>query len=75
MTKEENYEAMRAALHSCTEEGTERVAVVVMIDNKTQAVKVYGLNIEGADVPQMLVDIAEEVYDKNAHQLMNRTFN
>jgi hypothetical protein len=75
MTKEENYEIMHKALHSCTEEGTERVAVVVMIDTATQDVKVYGLNIDGEHIPQMLVDVAEEIYDKNVHQFMNRTFN
>ena len=53
MTKEENYEIMQKALHSCTEEGTERVAVVVMIDTATQDVKVYGLNIDGEHIPQM----------------------
>lgn len=75
MTKEENYEIMQKALHSCTEEGTERIAVVVMLDNKTQSVKVYGLNIDGADVPQMLVDVAEEIYDKHVELAMNRTLN
>lgn len=75
MTKEENYEIMQKALHSCTEEGTNRIAVVVMIDNDTHSVKVYGLNIEGTDVPQLLVDIAEEVYDKNTDLILNRTLN
>jgi hypothetical protein len=75
MTKEENYEIMQKALHSCTEEGAERVAVVVMVDNKTKSVKVYGLNVDGSDVPQFLMNVAEEMYEQHTHQLMNRMLN
>jgi hypothetical protein len=64
--KEEAYNALQRALHSCTEEDSDRVAVVVLIDNKADTVRVYGLNIDAEEVPQMLVDVAQEVYDKAA---------
>ena len=75
MTKEENYKKMQQVLHYCTEEGTHRIAVVVMIDTDTAAVKVYGLNVDGEDIPQMLVDIAEEIYDRQSDVAMNRSLN
>jgi hypothetical protein len=64
--KEEAYNALQKALSSCTEEDSDRVAVVVLIDNKADTVRVYGLNIEAGEVPQMLVDVAQEVYEKAA---------
>lgn len=64
MTKEEAYERLQHAIASCTEEGTERLAVVVLIDNIADTVKVYGLNVDADEVPQLLVDVAQEVYEK-----------
>ena len=65
-SKQEQYEKLHKALHACTEEGTERLAVVVLIDNHADTVKVYGLNVEPEDVPQLLVDTAQELYERAA---------
>lgn len=74
MTKEENFELLQQAIEACTEEGTDRQAVVVLIDNDTQKVRIYGLNVEGEDVPQLLVDVAEEIFDKTAMAAVRRSF-
>ena len=66
MNKEQAYEALQRALHSCTEEDSDRTAVVVLIDNRADTVRVYGLNVDAEDVPQLLVDVAQEVYEKAA---------
>ena len=66
MNKEQAYEALQRAIHSCTEEDTDRTAVVVLIDNRADTVRVYGLNVDAEDVPQLLVDVAQEVYEKAA---------
>lgn len=75
VSKEEAYELMHEALLSCIEEGTDRVAVVVMMDNDKGTVRVYGLNIDSDEVPQLLVEVAEEVYDRAAQQIINRKLN
>jgi hypothetical protein len=66
MNKEQAYEALQRALHSCTEEDSDRTAVVVLIDNRADTVRVYGLNVDAEEVPQLLVDVAQEVYEKAA---------
>jgi hypothetical protein len=75
VSKEEAYDLMSAALHSCTEEGTDRVAVVIMMDNDKGTVRVYGLNIDSDEVPQLLVEVAEEVYDRAVQQTINKKLN
>jgi hypothetical protein len=76
MNKEQAYEALQRALHSCTEEGTDRTAVVVLIDNRADTVRVYGLNVDAEEVPQLLVDVAQEVYEKAAQAYADkRIFN
>ena len=66
MNKEQAYESLQRALHSCTEEDSDRTAVVVLIDNRADTVRVYGLNVDAEEVPQLLVDVAQEVYEKAA---------
>lgn len=75
VSKDEAYDLMQQALHSCTEEGTNRMAVVIMMDNDKDTVKVYGLNIESAEVPQVLVEVAEQVYDRAVQQAITRKLN
>ena len=75
VSKEEAYDLMRAALQSCTEEGTDRMAVVILMDNAKDTVKVYGLNIDSDDVPQVLVEVAEQVFERAAKQAMQQKLN
>ena len=75
VSKDEAYDLMQQALHSCTEEGTNRMAVVIMMDNDKDTVKVYGLNIESDEVPQVLVEVAEQVYDRAVQQAITRKLN
>jgi hypothetical protein len=73
--KEEAFDLMNAALLSCIEEGTDRMAVVILMDNEKDTVRVYGLNVDADDVPQMLVEVAEQVYDRAAALAMAKQFN
>jgi hypothetical protein len=73
--KDEAYDLMHKALHSCVEEGTDRMAIVVMMDNDKETVKVYGLNINADEVPQVLVEVAEQVFDRAALRASNLKLN
>jgi hypothetical protein len=75
VSKEQAYELMHKALHACVEEGTDRTAVVVLIDNEQETVRVYGLNVIAEDVPQLLMEVAEEVFDQETKQAMRRKLN
>lgn len=75
VSKDEAYDLMQKALHSCTEEGTDRMAIVVMMDNDKDTVKVYGLNIDSNEVPQVLVEVAEQVFERAAIQAMQQKLN
>jgi hypothetical protein len=75
VSKDEAYELMHKALHSCIEEGTDRMAIVVMMDNDKDTVKVYGLNIDADEVPQVLVEVAEQVFDRAAALAVAKQFN
>jgi hypothetical protein len=61
MKKDEAYKRVLEALHQCTVEDAECMAVIVLVDNKKDTVKVYGLNIEEEGVPLLLVEAAGEV--------------
>jgi hypothetical protein len=61
MKKDEAYKRVLEALHQCTVEDSECMAVIVLVDNKKDTVKVYGLNIEEEGVPLLLVEAAGEV--------------
>ena len=75
VSKDEAYEIMQKALHSCTEEGTDRMAIVVLMDNDKDTVRVYGLNIDADEVPQVLVEVAEQVFDRAAAIAIAKQFN
>jgi len=72
--KEEAYELMQKALHSCIEEGTDRMAVVILMDNEKDTVRVYGLNVDADEVPQMLMEVAEQVFDRASALAMTKQF-
>jgi hypothetical protein len=74
VSKDEAYELMQKALHSCIEEGTDRMAVVILMDNEKDTVRVYGLNVDADDVPQMLVEVAEQVFDRASALAMTKQF-
>jgi hypothetical protein len=59
--KEKAYDMVMKQLALCTVEDAHHEAVVVLVDNKTGTVKVYGLNIDEFEVPELLLEAAEDV--------------
>jgi hypothetical protein len=49
------------ALHQCTVKEAQHCAVVVIVNEKTSTVKVYGLNIDEMEVPSLLLEAAQQV--------------
>ena len=47
-------------------------AVVVVVNEKENTVKVYGLNISEDDVPTLLLEAASQVCGSQMHDLNNR---
>jgi hypothetical protein len=61
MNKEEAYKIVQDALHQCTVKEAQHCAVVVIVNEKTSTVKVYGLNIDEMEVPSLLLEAAQQV--------------
>ena len=59
--KEKAYAIVLKQLALCTVEDAHHEAVIVLVDNKTGTVKVYGLNIDEFEVPELLLEAAEDV--------------
>ena len=73
MSKEQAYKMVQDALNLCTVEEAHHLAVVVILDEKANTVKVYGLNITEEDVPALLLEAASEVCGSHMDDLKNRT--
>jgi hypothetical protein len=61
MTKEKAYKIVMDALHQCTVEDSEHMAVVVVVNTEKGTVKIFGLNIDEEEVPLLLIEAAGEV--------------
>jgi len=61
MSKEQAYQMVQDALKLCTIKEAEHCAVVVLVNEKEQTVRVYGLNISEEDVPSLLLEAAGQV--------------
>lgn len=74
-TKEDAYKMVQEALAQCTVDKSVHSAVVIIVNNKEETVKVFGLNMDESEVPLLLVQAAAEVSDKFMNTLQNRTLN
>lgn len=72
-TKEQAYDEVQQALHLCTVKDATHSAVVVLVDNEKETVKVYGLNVDETEVPILLLETASEVSDRIQNLIKNRT--
>ena len=72
-SKEEAYRMVQAALDLCTVEEAHHAAVVVIVNEKENTVRVYGLNIGEEDVPSLLLEAAGEVATRYVDEMKNRT--
>jgi hypothetical protein len=71
--KERAYDLVIKQLGLCTVEDSHHEAVVVMLDTKSGTVKVYGLNIDEFEVPELLLETAAEVAETLNAILEKRT--
>jgi hypothetical protein len=73
MSKEQAYKMVQDALDLCTVEKSHHSAVVVVVNEKENTVRVYGLNISEEDVPLLLLEAAGELCGNHMEDLKNRT--
>jgi hypothetical protein len=72
-TKEQAYDDVQQALNLCTVENAVHSAVVIIVNNEKETVKVYGLNMDESEVPMLLIETAAEVSERFANLIKNRT--
>lgn len=72
-TKEKAYELVTQQLALCTVENAHHSAVVIIVDDKDDKVKVYGLNIDESELPMLLIEAAANTSDAIKNVLKNRT--
>lgn len=73
MSKEDAYRMVQEAIRQCTVEDTHHCAVVVVVNEKENTVRVYGLNITEEDVPTLLLEAAGEVAERYMENMEGRT--
>jgi len=73
MSKEEAYDDVQKAIAQCTIEDSVHSAVVIVVNNEKDTVKVFGLNIDESDLPMLLIETAAEIGERVANQMKNRT--
>lgn len=73
--KQELFEKVRSALSLCEPDGSQYSAVMLVVDNETGSVKIFGLNIDELEVPVLLAEAAAEVGDRVADVYENRLLN
>jgi hypothetical protein len=74
-SKEQAYEMVKQALALCTVENAVHSAVVLVVNNEKETVKVYGLNMDESEVPMLLLEAAASVSEKFIDELNRRTLN
>jgi len=71
--KEEAYDDVQKAIAQCTIEDSVHSAVVIVVNNEKDTVKVFGLNIDETDLPLLLIETAAEISERVSNLLKNRT--
>lgn len=71
--KETAYDMIVKQLALCTVENAHHEAVIVLLNNDSGTVRVYGLNIDEFEVPQLLLETAAEVSETIDNILKERT--
>lgn len=72
-SKEKAYEIVTQQLALCTVEDAHHSAVVLIIDDKEDKVKVFGLNMDESELPMILIEAAANVSETIKDLLKNRT--
>jgi hypothetical protein len=72
-TKEQAYDEVQQALNLCTVDNAVHSAAVIVVNNKAETVKVYGLNMDEMELPMLLLETAAEVSERIKNLIKNRT--
>lgn len=73
--KELLFERVHDALKLCEPEDSQFSAVMLVVNNETGSVKIFGLNIDELDVPVLLAEAAAEVGERITGEYENRVLN
>lgn len=71
--KEKAYDLVTQQLALCTVENAHHSAVVLIVDNEAEKVKVFGLNIDESELPMILIEAAAQTSETISNLLKNRT--
>ena len=74
-TKDQLFDRVQDALKLCEPEGSQYSAVMLVVNNETGSVKVFGLNIDELEVPVLLAEAAAEVGERITDEYESRTIN
>lgn len=72
-TKEQAYDFVLKQLALCTVEDSKHSAVVIVVDEANDSVKVYGLNMDETSLPLLLIETAAQVGETITNTIKNRT--
>jgi len=72
-SKEEAYDDVQKAIAQCTVEDSVHSAIVIVVNNEKDTVKVFGLNIDESELPILLLETAAELSTRVTNQMKNRT--
>ena len=72
-SKEKAYDVVMKQIALCTVEDSHHSAVVLIIDEKEDKVKVFGLNIDESELPMILIEAAAQTSETISNLLKNRT--
>lgn len=74
-TKNQLFDKVQKAIELCEPEGSQYSAVMLVVNNETGSVKVFGLNIDELEVPVLLAEAAAEVGERITGEYQDRTLN
>lgn len=74
-TKDQLFDRVQDALKLCEPDGSQYSAVMLVVNNETGSVKIFGLNIDELEVPVLLAEAAAEVGERITDEYESRTIN
>jgi hypothetical protein len=72
-SKEKAYDLVTQQLALCTVKDAHHCAAVIIVDEKDNTVKVYGLNMDESELPSLLLEAASNVVEAITDILKTRT--
>ena len=72
-TKEQAYDEVQQQLNLCTVDKAIHSAAVIIVNNKEETVRVYGLNMDESELPMILIEAAANISDTISNLIKNRT--